>query len=138
VTRFVLDASVTLAWLIDRETPPYAMRVRHLLLTGSRASVPALWQWEIANGFVVSERRGVLKPSETAEILHDFEVVRAAIEIKPEVASIPRVIAAARENGLTAYDAAYLDLAYEQQMPIATLDRALVKAANRAGVPLLS
>lgn len=48
---FVLDASVTLAWVIDRATMPYAARIRQLLLTGERAVVPALWRLEIAMHF---------------------------------------------------------------------------------------
>jgi predicted nucleic acid-binding protein len=48
-----------------------------------------------------------------------------------------RIIATAREFQLTADDAAYLDLATEQQLPIATLDRHLAEAAKRARVRLL-
>jgi len=138
VKRFVLDASVALAWFVDRSIAPYAAGVRKLLLAGSRAVVPALWQLELVNGFVVAERRGVLTPSDTAQILQNFEIVLAqSIEIRHEPVSMRRIIATAREFQLTADDAAYLDLATEQQLPIATLDRHLAEAAKRARVRLL-
>jgi len=137
VKRFVLDASVTLAWFIDRPMAPYAALVKQRLLAGDRAVVPALWRLEIANGFVVAERRGILKPSDTAEILQSFELVLAqCIENSEGPNPMRRVIATARELRLTAYDAEYLDTARNQRLPLATLDRGLEAAAARAGVPL--
>ncbi|MGA8345060.1 MAG: type II toxin-antitoxin system VapC family toxin [Candidatus Sulfotelmatobacter sp.] len=136
--RFVLDASVALAWFIDRSIAPYATAVRKHLLDGSRAVVPALWQLEVVNGFVIAERRGVLTSAEAMGILQNFEIVLGqSIEIRHEPVSMRRIIATAREFRLTAYDAAYLDLAREQQLPIATLDPHLVEAATRASIPLL-
>ena len=57
MSDFVLDASVTLAWLIDTSIDPYALRVRRLLLKGRKALVPSLWQLELGNGFLMAERR---------------------------------------------------------------------------------
>ena len=138
MTRFVLDASVALAWLIDRSIDPYATRVKQLLLRGSRAIVPPLWQLEVANGLVSAERRGILTPVETTEILEHFEIVLGgSIEITHESVPTRRAIAAARESGLTAYDATYLELARDHRLPIATLDRHLAASAKKANVPLL-
>jgi len=137
MTRFVLDASITLAWLIDAATPAYATQVRQLLLAGGRALVPALWQWEVANGFVIRERRGLLTPDETAEILWNFESIRQQIEVRQVPISVRHAIDPARKFGLTAYDAAYLALAQEEHLPLATLDDALKRSAKRAGVELL-
>src|SRR5208282_6712261 len=75
VKRFVLDASIALAWFLDRPTAQYADHVRQLLLRGDRAVVPALWQLEMANGFIVAERRGALTPSDTTEALENLDVV---------------------------------------------------------------
>lgn len=138
MSDFVLDASVTLAWLIDNNIDPYALRVRRLLLTGRKALVPSLWQLETANGFVMAERRAILTATETEQILQNFEgLLGSAILIIHDPISIGRVIATARALGLTAYDAAYLQLAKQEQVPIATLDRSLAQAAERAGVPLV-
>ena len=64
MTRFVLDASVALAWFLDNPQPPNATQVRQSLLGGARAMVPALWHLEFANGLAVAERRRVLSPAE--------------------------------------------------------------------------
>ncbi len=139
MNRFVLDASVTLAWLIDPSTAAYAIHVRDLLLQGSRALVPALWQSEVANGFVTAERRNLLTSTDTSQILHRFEIALAqGIEINCEPVSIRRIAAIGRQFSLTAYDAVYLSLAIEKQLPIATLDRALAQATKQAGVHLLT
>jgi predicted nucleic acid-binding protein len=138
VKRFVLDASIALSWFIDRPTASYATRVRALLLAGDRAVVPPLWRLEVANGFIVAERRGVLAASDTAQIMKSFEIVLAqAIEESQLSLSMSRVVATARDFHLTAYDAEYLATARAQQLPLATLDRRLESAAEQAGVPLI-
>jgi predicted nucleic acid-binding protein len=139
VKRFVLDASVTLAWFLDRPTAPYADHIRQLLLRGSRAVVPSLWPLEIANGFITAERRGVLTSSDTVEALENLDIVVAqAIEHSPDPVSTRRALRTAREFRLTAYDAVYLETALRQDLPLATLDRQLVAAASKAGVEILS
>jgi len=138
VKRFVLDASVTLAWLIDRSIPAYAARIRQLLLAGDRAIVPPLWRLEIANGFLVAERRGMLTPSDTMQILQAFDAgVARAIEESQQALPMRGVMTTARQFQLTAYDAEYLDTARIQQLPLATLDRQLEKAALQSGVQVL-
>jgi predicted nucleic acid-binding protein len=139
VKRFVLDASVTLAWFLDRPTAPYADHVRQLLLRGNRAVVPALCKLEIANGFIMAERRGMLASSDTAEALKNLDVVIAqAVENSEDPVSMRSVLQAAREFRLTAYDAVYLETALRQDLPLATLDRQLLAAASKAGVEIVS
>jgi predicted nucleic acid-binding protein len=139
VKRFVLDASVALAWLLDRPTAPYADRIRHLLLSGCRAVVPALWKLEIANGFIVAERRGLLTSAETNEALQNLDVIIVeAIESSSDTLSMRSVIHTAREFRLTAYDAVYLETAIRQELPLATLDRQLLLAASKAGIEIIS
>lgn len=137
--RFVLDASVALAWFLNRPTAQYADHIRQLLLRGHRAVVPALWQLEIANGFVIAERRGMLTPADTTEALQNLDVVIAqAIENSRDPVSMRHALHAAREFRLTAYDAVYLETALRQELPLATLDRQLLTAASKAGVEILS
>jgi predicted nucleic acid-binding protein len=137
VTQFVLEASVTLSWFIDRPRAPYAVQVKQLLVRGSSAVVPSVWQLEVANGFISAERRGTLIPSETQELLEDLEVLRRSVEINAGSGSIRRLIGSLRQLGLTAYDAVYLDLARDLHLPLATLDRALVRAAVQPNVQLV-
>ncbi|MGH9496920.1 MAG: type II toxin-antitoxin system VapC family toxin [Candidatus Sulfotelmatobacter sp.] len=134
--RFVLDASVALSWFIDRPTAPYADQIRKLLLQGKSGVVPAIWSLEVANGFLISERRGATSPYETTEMLQELDVVLRSIEVTHGAPSVRRAVDSSRQANLTAYDAAYLDLAMEQRLSIATLDRRLSEAARRIGIPL--
>ncbi|MGA8761679.1 MAG: type II toxin-antitoxin system VapC family toxin [Candidatus Sulfotelmatobacter sp.] len=136
--RFVLDASIALAWFLDRPTAPYAGHIRQLLLRGGRAIVPALWPLEIANGFIVAERRGMWTTAETAEALQSLDIVVAqTIENSRDSVSMRGILHTAREFRLTAYDAVYLDTALRQELPLATLDRQLLAAASKAGVEIV-
>jgi predicted nucleic acid-binding protein len=138
VKRFVLDASIALAWFLDRPTAQYADHIRQLLLRGSRAVVPNLWHLEIANGFINAERRGLLTLSDTTEALQNLEIVIAqAIENSRDSISMRAVLRTAREFRLTAYDAVYLETSLQQELPLATLDRQLLPAASKAGVELV-
>jgi predicted nucleic acid-binding protein len=118
------------------------MRVQRLLLAGDRAVVLPLWRLELANGFAAAERRGILTPSDTAQILQNFQSVLARpLKIANRPLPVQRVIIninnTAREFHLTAYDGEYLDTASAHQLPLATLDRRLEEAAMRAGISLL-
>ena len=136
--RFVLDASITLAWFLDRPTSQYADRIRERLLRGDQGVVPSLWQLEVANGFISAERRGAFTPSDTTEALDNLDMVVAqSIENSPDTVSMRSALHTARKFRLTAYDAVYLETALRQNLPLATLDRQLLAAASKAGVEIL-
>lgn len=133
---FVLDASVTLAWALDDEASPYAVSVLESLRQ-DQGLVPSLWQLEVANGLLVAGRRGRISPSQSAEAIDIFlSLPIAVVGVSPELA-MRSVLELARTQGLTAYDAAYLDLAMRQGLPLATEDGDLRAAAARVGVSLL-
>jgi predicted nucleic acid-binding protein len=137
LNRFVLDASAALGWVADAPPSPYAVYVRQSLLSGARAIVPALWHLEVANWFAIAERRGVLNESQADLVLSAFDVIIAqAVDTDPDIASIRQVLTVASRFQLSAYDAAYLDLARHASLPLATLDERLRAAAKKAGVEL--
>jgi predicted nucleic acid-binding protein len=138
VTRFVLDASVALAWVVDRNPDPYAALVQQRVGTGERVIVPALWQLEVTNVLAAVQRRGVLSAAEVEEGLRYFEGFLAAqAEIISEFPSMREILRLARELGLTSYDVLYLELARREGLPLATLDKGLRAAAAKARVALL-
>jgi hypothetical protein len=49
---------------------------------------------------------------------------------------VSNILPIAREYGLSAYDAAYLDVAVRHAVPLATLDSALQKAGRKAGIEI--
>jgi predicted nucleic acid-binding protein len=122
--------------MIDRPVPASAASARRRILAGERALVPDLWRCEIANAVVVAERRGRISPSQVAAVSADFEAFAQTIEIDSS-AGIGVLIETARRTGLTAYDAAYLELALRRRVPLATLDDELRAAARRAGIEVI-
>jgi predicted nucleic acid-binding protein len=139
VKRFVLDASIVLAWFIDPSVAPLAARIQRFLLQGDRAIVPHLWRPEVANGFVTDQKRGTLSAVRSAQAFAELDLLLAqSIESVSHELSIQRIVTSAQSFGLTAYDATYLETAREQQLPLATLDRRLAAAAAQVGVTVIS
>ena len=131
---FVLDASVTIAWVMSDEHHPMADLAFQRIRTDS-AIVPAIWWYEVRNTLLVSERRHRISASDSARFLSDLSGF--GIEVRPPENG-QRTIELARIHNLSIYDAAYLALAAEQALPIATLDEALRRAAQAVGVPMLA
>ncbi len=130
---FVLDASVTLNWAFGEEEHPTA---EHALekLRRDEAWVPSLWWFEVRNTLIVAERRGRLSEADTATFLHGLSRLGIRTDREPGEASI---LALARQHRLSVYDASYLELAQRQAFAIATLDKALRRAAQECGVAIL-
>jgi hypothetical protein len=55
--RFVLDASVAVAWCFEDEATKFTESVLDLLSAGAEALVPAIWPVEVANALLIAERR---------------------------------------------------------------------------------
>lgn len=136
--RFVLDASVALAWFLDHPVSTHAIEIRQLLVDGARAIVPALWHLEMANGLVVAERRKIIKHEDLSlSLIRLEELIIQAVETRSEFWSTRQAVNTAQRFLLSAYDSVYLDTARAEGVPLATLDKSLRAAAARAGVELL-
>jgi predicted nucleic acid-binding protein len=123
---------------LDDPVPEYAEKIRRLLIDGYRAVVPALWTLEMANSLLVAERKKKITPAAVDERLTNIEeLLDSYLDSQVEVISARRALTAARNSGLTAYDAAYLDLAQTEKLPLVTLDVQLRNAAERSGVEVL-
>ena len=133
---FVMDASIALAWCFEDEAGDGADAVLDRL-GRERAMVPAHWPLEVANALRTAERRGRIAAAELA----DLRALLAALPVDVVPVEVPtalyQVLDAARLRDLTAYDAAYLDLAATRGLPLATIDGALRTACGAAGVACL-
>jgi predicted nucleic acid-binding protein len=134
---FVLDCSVTMAWVFDDEDDPRAAAVRDRL-DGDIALVPSIWPLEVCNALLVAERRGRLSRAEGMRFLEVLRQLPIDVDALPTLDSVHGAVQFARETGLSLYDAAYLDLAATRGVPLATLDAALRKAAEKVGAELLA
>ncbi len=134
--KMVLDASVALSWLLEDAGAgqDYAGKVFDALASeGAEARVPGIWGLEVANGIAKCEARGVL-PGERSEA---FLTALAATPITcdPDTYSraLTETLQLSRRYRICAYDASYLELALRTQLPLATLDVDLRRAARKAG-----
>jgi predicted nucleic acid-binding protein len=133
VSSFVLDASTTLAWCFEDETTAAAAAALERL-RNREALVPPLWLLELANGLVVAERRRRITRAESTRFLGLVGELPIRIEQTSTLDIGSSIIELARDYELSAYDAAYLELALRLGQPLATLDQCLRSAADRAGV----
>ncbi len=134
----MLDASVALAWFVDNPIPIFAEQVQHRLAHGETAVVPVLWLMEIANGLIVAERRRKLSIADCTRAIEKIrQLLDTVIEISVDEISILQNFETARTFQLTSYDAMYIDTARSARLPLATLDRQMLKAADRAGIKAL-
>jgi len=136
--KFVLDASVALLWLIPQTNAKglaYADAVLSALQE-SQAVVPSLFALEIANVVTKLEAKGVLPEADSQR----FIALLGQLDIETDLETMARALGdtlnLARRHKLAAYDAAYLELALRQGLPLATLDADLAKAAQTAGLSI--
>lgn len=134
---FVVDASVALAWCFEDEITPFteAMLERTRL---NGAVVPVHWPLEMANALLIGERRQRLTEAKAASLAHILGELPIAVDDGAISGALTAVLALGRLHGLSAYDAAYLELAAREGLPLATRDARLRDAAARVGVPLLA
>jgi predicted nucleic acid-binding protein len=132
----VVDASVALSWALPDESSTYADDVlAEVEREGLR--VPELWTREIANGLAVAYLRKRITSADERAFLEALSNLNIEVEQGPSALAVIRDgTAAAIRYGLTAYDAAYVDLASREGLTLATLDTAMRKAAERSQIKI--
>ena len=133
--RIVLDASIAMAWCYEDEKNDLADRAFEFL-AGSKAVVPSLWAVEVVNAVASGERRQRATEAESARFFGLIEALPIDIDEQTASRAFGSTIGLARRHKLTAYDAAYLELAIREGLMLATLDSKLKAAAEQVGVPL--
>lgn len=138
MSRFVLDASVVLTWCFPDEASEKAIEISERFASGDRAIVTPFWRHEVLNAILTGERRNRLTRDLTSAFIEDLN--RLPVDHDEEsngVAAFGSTHELCRRHGLTAYDAAYLEIAIRHEIGLATLDRELIRAAAAERVPLL-
>ena len=136
IEQFVVDNSVVMSWCFKVETNNYADSVLDRL-TELVAVVPSIWPLEVVNVLLVAERQKRLSESDSIRFLTLLSQLPIFVEYeRPEM--MKELLALARSNNLSSYDASYLDLAMRKGIPMATLDNKLIEAAKRIDVPILT
>jgi predicted nucleic acid-binding protein len=131
----IVDSSIAIAWCFTDENDDYSQEVLDALAT-EPALVPDLWHLEVANTLLVGERRKRSTQMETATWLGFLAALPITVDEETKAHAFADTMHLARSHNLSAYDAAYLELAMRRGVPLATLDEKLKTAARAVGVPL--
>jgi predicted nucleic acid-binding protein len=135
---FVLDASVALLWFAPETNPngnDYAAATL-VALKQAQAVVPSLFALEIANVVTKLETKALVTEADAQRYVALLRCLNITVDPATALHALGDTLNLARRYKLSAYDAAYLELALRTGLPLATLDATLAKAATTAGVPI--
>ena len=133
MSPFVIDASVTAAWLFEDELHAGANALL-AELDDSVVFVPQHWHLEVHNALLVGERRGRIAPEQTDTNLSYLRGLPLQTDTEADLGT---ALDLARSHNLSFYDAVYLELARRRRAALATLDGRLRQAATAEGLETL-
>lgn len=135
MTSLVLDSSIALSWCLPDEGGTNQIQQE---MAGSGAIAPAHWPLEVANALLMAERRQRISTEFRNAALRDLAALPITLDAETSIRAWHETLRLADAYRLTAYDAAYLELAHRLALPLATLDAELRVAAQALGlaVPL--
>lgn len=95
--------------------------------------VPALWRWELQNALLTAVRRGRVSAEEIGRMVEELDALGIDVDSRQGLDASAE-LTLARKFSLTAYDAAYLELAIRRSAKLMTRDGSLVHAAEQMGL----
>ena len=133
----MIDASIALAWCFAGENSLLAQHVAERFQRGDLAVAPSFWPHEVLNALLSGEKRGRISRKLVQNFLEDLAALPVELFQFPAATVFERIQPHSLRHDLTAYDAAYLDLALDMNLPLATLDKDLIQACDKAGAALV-
>ncbi len=138
MTAFVLDNSVAMRWLLASDKVSDQRYADSVLrsLADAEAVVPGLWHLEAANVLLGATARGDIEVSDVERFTVQLENLPITVDSLTAHQVFGHTISLARAYRLSSYDAAYLELALREGLPLATLDKYLLKAARKSDIEI--
>lgn len=128
----VVDASAMLALLLSEDAARDLADVETGLVTG-QAHAPDLLSHEITNSLIMASRRGRIGDGQLLAALRAFSALPLQWDRADSFQQRTAIVVLAERYRLSAYDAAYLELATRLGVPLASLDQRLRAACVTAG-----
>lgn len=135
---FIADASCCLPWVLLDESTPWTRRMLDCIQNGDRVWVPSHWPVEVLNGLLMAQRRQRILPGRALSFWEFVSSLPIKVEAPLNRGQLQIVLRLAERHSLTVYDAIYLELSQRLNLPLATLDDALIRAAQRDGSMLVT
>jgi predicted nucleic acid-binding protein len=136
VVSVVIDSSITLAWVYSDETTE-AVREVFQRVGKTGAWVPGLWRLEVANVLEMGVRHKRHDAGFRDSSIGDLSRLTIQVDTDTDQQAWSATLKLAIRHQLTTYDAAYLELALRRDLPLATLDVDLRRAAQAEKVRVL-
>ena len=136
--NFVLDASVALAWCFSDEATPASAELLDQLSTGSIVYVPAIWPLEVGNVLMGALKRHRISYAAITQFLDQVDSLNIQVDTETASKAFHDILALSHSEGLTTYDASYLELAMRKGIAIASKDKELCRVAIRLGVIVIT
>jgi predicted nucleic acid-binding protein len=134
---FVADSSVGVAWAVLSQSSQITEHLLNDVASGRPFIVPVLWMFEVANSLLVLMRRKRIEPEQCVRARRALSHLNPLVDEEGPRAAWGKISHLAEEHELSVYDAAYLELALRRNLPLASRDAALNKAARRCDVRVL-
>lgn len=135
MTLLVVDASAIGPLVLPDERENLIAGLFEELAAGN-AVVPGNWRLEVANLARVAVRRRRIEAERLPRIFSRLKKLAVEVDVETDAAAWNASLDLAGQHDLTAYDAAYLELAMRRRLPLATLDGPLSRAALAENVSL--
>ena len=127
---------MALAWCFPEEATSISKKLLEQMDVGS-AVVPGWWFVEIVNVLSIAERKRRIEPSQVKAFIETIDLLTLDVDNDASNRAFTHLLPLCRQYSLTSYDAIYLDLSARRQLPLATLDVPLAKAAKKLGISVL-
>lgn len=133
---FVLDCSITMAWCFEDEANEQTDKILERL-GNSTSIVPSIWPLEVVNVLLIAARNKRITQVQASCFIDSLSTLPIIVDPSTSTRAMHSIFVLASQGKLSIYDAAYLELAIREKIPLATLDKELIKAAQKWDVPLL-
>lgn len=134
---FVLDCSVTMAWCFEDEGNHFTDNLL-TQMAHSNVIVPTIWSLEVANVLLLAQRKKRISSIQAASFIDALSVFSITVDGSTTSRAMHTISRIAEKTNLTIYDAAYLELAFRESLPLATLDKNLIHAAKSIEIELMN
>lgn len=133
--KYILDASVAIAWELNEAETPQALQLRQQFLGGVLELIaPDVLLIECGHALTRAERRGVIAQGESNALL--MQILNTQVKLKPSIPLIARAVALSSQHRVGVYDCLYLILAEDEHCQLITSDRKLLTTFPLATIDL--
>jgi len=136
LNNFILDCSVYMSWCLNEATIKASSKILHSI-TKHGIIVPSLWVYEVTNVLTVSVRGNKLTVADAHGLINDIQLLPIEFD-KPTTENMSNIFNIANEHKLSAYDAAYIELALRTNTQIASFDKDIAKVSGKLGIKIFN